>query len=81
MKSDISVLFDFLEACGPEACGHNLIELRADQSSLIERFIEGQCDDTERYELSRFLQMHPRWIRWIAERVKGTRETPSAAGA
>jgi hypothetical protein len=78
MKSDISILFDFLEACGPEACGHNLVELRTEQSSLIERFIEGQCNDTERYELSRFLQLHPKWIRWIAERVKIARETQAA---
>ena len=75
MNDDISLLLEFLERSGPEVCGHGLIGLQIEQSALIERFIEGRCDDHERSELSRFLQLHPAWIRWIANRVKMARET------
>ncbi len=71
---DISLLIEFFERCGPEVSGHGPIGLRADQSAMIERFISGRCDDAERRELSRFLQMHPAWIRWIAERIKTGRD-------
>ena len=74
MNDDISALFEFLERSGPEVCGHGLIGLQIEQSALIERFIEGRCDDRERGELSRFLQLHPAWIRWVADRVKMARE-------
>jgi hypothetical protein len=46
---------------------------------LIERFIAGQCNDVERRQLSEFLQLHPAWIRWIAERVQLARESAEAA--
>lgn len=71
---DISLVIEFLERCGPEVSGHGLAGLRVDQSAMIERFIAGRCDDAERRELSRFLQMHPAWIRWIAERIKTGRD-------
>jgi hypothetical protein len=80
---DISLLIEFIERCGPDVEGHGLIGLRVEQSAMIERFIDGRCNDAERQELSRFLQLHPAWIRWIAERIKTGRDldgTASAAG-
>jgi hypothetical protein len=82
MNDDISPLWEFLERFGPEVCGHALTGLEAEQIAMIERFIAGRCDDHERRELSEFLQVHPAWIRWIADRVKLARElaeTPVAA--
>lgn len=81
---DISLLIEFFERCGPEVSGHGLIGLRVEQSAMIERFIAGRCDAAERRELSRFLQMHPAWIRWIAEQIKTGRdrdEISPAAGS
>jgi len=78
---DISHLIEFFERCGPEVEGHGLIGLKVEQTAMIERFIAGRSDAAERHELSRFLQQHPDWIRWIAERIKASHEldTPSAA--
>jgi hypothetical protein len=74
MNDDISPLLEFIERCGPEVQGHGLNGLEAEQVAMIERFIAGRCDDLERRELSEFLQLHPAWIRWIADRVKLARE-------
>ena len=74
MNDDIALLLDFLERSGPEVCGHGLTPLEAEKIAMIERFIAGRCDDAERRELSEFLQLHPTWIRWIADRIKGSRE-------
>jgi len=80
MKDEISLLLEFLGRCEPEVRGHGLTELSAERMALIERFIDGQCNDVERRELSEFLQLHPAWIRWIADRVQMSRELdePSA---
>ena len=83
MNDDISLVLDFLERSGPEVSGRGLAGLRDEQSAMIERFIEGHCDATERRELSAFLQLNPIWIRWIADRVKMARDiggTPVGAG-
>jgi hypothetical protein len=83
MNNEISALWDFLERCGPEVYGRSLNGLQAEQIAMIERFIAGKCDDHERRELSEFLQLHPAWIRWIADRVKMSRElaeNPAASG-
>ncbi len=74
MNDDISPLLEFIERCGPEVQGHGLSGLEAEQVAMIERFIAGRCDALERRELSEFLQLHPAWIRWIADRVKLARE-------
>jgi hypothetical protein len=78
---DFSQLIEFIERCGPDVEGHGLIGLQGKQSAMIERFIAGRSDDAERRELSRFLQMHPAWIRWIAERMKTGRDINGAATA
>ncbi len=74
MTDDISLLLEFLGRCEPEVTGHGQRELNAHRTALIERFIAGQCTDVERRELSEFLQLHPAWIRWIADRVELARE-------
>lgn len=74
MNDDFSLLLDFRERCGPEVRGRGLSGLEAQQVAMIERFIAGRCDEAERRELSEFLQLHPAWIRWIADRVKVARE-------
>jgi hypothetical protein len=84
MHHQILPLLEFLERCGPEVSGHGLSGLRAEQIAMIERFIAGRCDDLERRELSEFLQLHPAWIRWIADRVRLARElteNPEAIGS
>jgi hypothetical protein len=74
MKDDISLLLEFLDRCGPEVHGCGPAGLRDEQFALIERFIAGRCDDIERRKLSEFLQMHPAWIRWIADRISLERD-------
>ena len=81
MNDDISPLLEFIERCGPEVQGRGLNGLEAEQVAMIERFIAGRCDDIERRELSEFLQLHPAWIRWIADRVKLARELADHPGA
>jgi hypothetical protein len=79
MSEDFSVLFEFLDRCGPEVQGHGLTVLESQQAAKIERFISGSCDETERRELARFLQLHPAWIRWVADRIKMAREGDAGA--
>ncbi|HEY3897887.1 MAG TPA: hypothetical protein VGM54_04690 [Chthoniobacter sp.] len=79
MIDDISLLLEFLGRCRPEVEGHGLDELTAERRALIERFIAGQCNDVERRQLSEFLQLHPAWIGWIADRVHMARESADAA--
>jgi len=79
MSDDISLMIEFFERCGPEVHGHGLIALPLEQSAVIERFIAGRCNEAERRELSRFLQLNPAWIRWIAERIKTGRELDGAS--
>ena len=74
MTDDISLLLEFLKDCGPEVRGHNLSGLESEQMAMIERFIAGRCDANELRDLSEFLQLHPAWIRWIADRVKMARD-------
>ena len=73
-NDELSALFEFLDRCGPEVQGRGLGVLESQQVARIERFISGHCDETERRELAQFLQLHPAWIRWIADRVKMARE-------
>jgi hypothetical protein len=79
MIDDISLMLEFLKRCEPEVEGHGLNDLNAERRALIERFIAGQCNDVERRQLSEFLQLHPAWIRWIADRVQMARESGEAA--
>lgn len=74
MDEDISLLLAFYNRCGPEAIGHGPDELDADKAALIERFIAGHCDASERRELSAFLLQNPERIRWIAEQIESKRE-------
>ena len=74
MSDDFSLLFQFLDRVGDEVQGRGDRSLDAEKTALIERFIAGGCSEKDRRELSEFLQLHPAWIRWIADRVQATRE-------
>jgi hypothetical protein len=80
MSNDFSLLLDFWERTAPEVCGRGTMGLDAEQIVMIERFIAGNCNEQERRELSEFLQLHPAWIRWIADRVKMAREISGGSG-
>ena len=79
MIDDIALMLEILGKCEPEVEGHGLNDLNAERRALIERFIAGQCNDVERRQLSEFLQLHPAWIRWIADRVQLARDTAETA--
>lgn len=74
MKNDFESLLEFLEACGPEVTGHGSPAVPLDDQTLLNRFIGGHCSEKERREVCEFLQTHPAWIRWVADRIKLTRE-------
>jgi len=74
MHEDFAQIFEFYVRCGPDATGHNLINLEGEEADLIERFIQGHCNESERRQLAQVLQSRPDLIRQIAERVKTTRE-------
>jgi hypothetical protein len=75
MSDDLSLLLEFFERCGPEVRGHGLTILESEYAAKIERFIAGLCNQTECRELAQFLQLHPTWIRWVADRVKMARDS------
>jgi hypothetical protein len=81
MNEEFSVLLEFLDRCGPEVQGHALGVLNERQEAQIERFIAGVCNESERRELAQFLQLHPAWIRRIADRVKMARDLNDAVPA
>lgn len=70
MNSDFKTLIDFLDRLGPEVSGRILTEPHSAAAVQLERFARGDCDERERQEVCEMLQMHPAWIRWIADRVK-----------
>ena len=74
MNDDVAQLLAFHGRCGPEAVGHGQTELDDKHIALINRFIAGQCSEEERRELSTFLLENPAWLRWIADRVKASRD-------
>lgn len=76
-ESDFTDILAFLERCGPEVRGAGLQGLTDAQMVLIERFVRGECTDDERRDLAGFLQLHPAWIRWIADRIEMARQLGS----
>jgi hypothetical protein len=84
MNDDLSLVLEFFDRCGPEVEGRGLTVLEPEHAAKMERFIAGLCNQTECRELAQFLQLHPTWIRWIADRLKMTREgdgSPAVATA
>jgi hypothetical protein len=74
MNSDFQTLVEFLGRCGPEVSGHQLPTLRTEEAARLARFARGECAPAERAEICRLLQMHPAWLRWVADRVKLARQ-------
>ena len=79
MNTDFKTLVEFLERFGPEVAGRQLPEPKTETAALLERFSRGECDPTERSEACRMLQLHPAWLRWIADRVRLARLETQAA--
>jgi len=69
MKSDLSILLEFLERTGPEVTGRQAIEPEAHVAELLERFARGECDDSERADVCQMLRLNPPWMHWLATRV------------
>ena len=73
MNTDFKILIEFLDHFGPEASGRHLPEPQTEAAVKLERFARGQCNDAERAEVCNMLQLHPAWIRWLADRVRHAR--------
>jgi hypothetical protein len=79
MLDELAQLLAFYERCDREAVGHGLLDLERDWNLLIERFVHGECDESECEKLARFLQTRPRLIAEIAERLQMPR--PNSEGS
>ena len=77
MNANIPAFYDH---CGPDSTGRSLTELEPGQGALIERFIDGECNDAEKCELAAFLLSNPQWICWVARRVNKNFETSHRHG-
>ncbi len=70
MNNDFKTLIDFLDRLGPEVSGRALPEPHTAAAVQLQRFARGACDREERREVCAMLQLHPAWLRWLADRVK-----------
>ena len=78
MNPDFKILIDFLDLFGPHVTGHQLPEPHTDAAVKLERFARGECNDAERAEVCNMLRLHPAWLRWLADRVKLSRNVEPA---
>ncbi len=74
MNTDFQTLLEFLDRCGPEVTGRGLMPPTTEEAARLERLAAGQCDAQEREEICAMLQLHPAWLRWLADRVKMARK-------
>ena len=79
MNDDFKTLIDFLDRLGPEVSGRVLPEPHTAAALQLARFARGECDDDERLDVCAMLQLHPAWLRWLADRVKLARPAGPAA--
>lgn len=70
VNEDFSLIIDFLERVGPEACGRGVAEPPSDAARLLEQLARGECDEQERRAVCQMLREHPAWMRWLAGLVK-----------
>ena len=73
MRDEFAPLLAFYERCGPDAIGHGVVAIAGHEAELLEKFIGGTCNASERRQLAQVLQSHPHLIRHIAERIKMNR--------
>jgi hypothetical protein len=69
MHDEFAPLLAFYDRCGPDATGHNAVEVAGDEAELVERFIAGMGNASEHCQVAQFLQLHPVLIRPIADRL------------
>ena len=76
MNDDFAQFVAFYDRCGPDAIGHGAvaIAIAGHESELIERFIAGMCNASERRQVVQFLRSHPHLIIQIARRVRMNRK-------
>lgn len=77
--NDFQILLDFLGRCGPDAGGRSISSPSSEAAAKLQRFAIGDSDEQERAEICRMLQMHPAWLRWLADRVKMARNSARPA--
>jgi hypothetical protein len=77
MKTDFSIISDFLDRCGPEVCGHSAAPPAPEFTAKLDRFARGDCDPTDRAAMCDLLRTKPEYLRALARRVKELREEPS----
>jgi len=80
MESDLQIIIEFLERCGPEVQGHNVAEPDTREAALLLRVAAGQCTDEERAEVYSMLREHKPWLHWISNRIKSMRFDPPSDG-
>lgn len=80
MESDLQIILEFLERCGPEVQGHNIAEPDMQEANLLLRVAAGQCTDEERAQVYTLLREHKPWLHWISHRIKSMRFDPPADG-
>jgi hypothetical protein len=74
MNTDLNILFEFLEQAGADVAGRESSEPDDHIVHLLQRFSRGECDPLERADVCRMIRLHPAWLRWIATRVKLSRD-------
>ena len=78
VNPDFKILIDFLDRFGPHVTARQLPEPHTEAAVKLERFARGQCNDVERAEVCNMLRIHPAWLRWLADRVKLSRNAEPA---
>jgi len=74
VNNDLKTVLDFLGTIGPEVSARVLEIPPDDAARKIRRFAAGGIGDEERREVCTLLQLHPTWVRYLADRVKESRK-------
>jgi len=78
VNNDFKILVEFLGVFGPEASGRVLEVPHFEAARKLERFAAGGVGATERREVCALLQLHPAWVRYLADRVIESRNVGTA---
>jgi hypothetical protein len=80
VNNDFKILVDFIGGLGPEVSGRVLEAPHTEAALKLGRFAVGEVDEEERHEVCTMLQLHPAWLRYLADRVKQSRVVQSEDG-